>query len=143
MPYKDKEQSKEKRAASQKAYRLANKEKAAATSKAWAKANKEKRNADSNAWRKANPEKRAAIIKTHYLKLNLANKNISKRTLNAWSIQIRARDTACLYCGSTSKLQAHHILSKSKHPDWALFLNNGITLCESCHTQEHTINGDL
>jgi len=95
------------------------------------------------AWAKANPEKTAAHRKTYYLKLNLANSKLTKRTLRAWSAQIRERDTACLYCGSTNKLQAHHILSKVKHPEFSLFLNNGITLCEACHFQEHTINGDL
>lgn len=90
-----------------------------------------------------NPEKRAVYNKTYYLKLNLSNKDMKKRTLKAWSIQVRERDTACLYCGSTNKLHAHHILSKVKHPEHALFLNNGITLCEVCHIQEHTINGDF
>jgi predicted CxxxxCH...CXXCH cytochrome family protein len=111
--------------------------------KAWKKANAEKIRATNRAWDKNNPEKIVAKYERYFLKLNLANKDISRRTLKAWSCQIRERDCSCLYCGSTSKLQAHHILSKSKHPDWALFLNNGITLCESCHTQEHTINGDL
>jgi 5-methylcytosine-specific restriction endonuclease McrA len=95
------------------------------------------------AWQKANPERYSANMKAYYLRLNLINKNISQRTLKAWSIQVRARDTACLYCGSTDKLHAHHILSKVKHPEHALFLNNGITLCEVCHIQEHILNGDL
>jgi 5-methylcytosine-specific restriction endonuclease McrA len=135
--------NKEKRVAQNKAYHLVNKEKKAAHTKAWRLANPEKKAAHTKAWDKANREKIAAYRKVYFLKLNLMNKNISKRTLSAWAAQVRARDTACLYCGSTSNLHAHHILSKVKHPDWALFLNNGITLCEPCHIQEHTINGDL
>tara|TARA_R110000868_G_scaffold30713_2_gene113299 strand:- start:11 stop:415 length:405 start_codon:yes stop_codon:yes gene_type:complete len=124
-------------------YYLENKEKLKAKAEAWEKANQEKRAATNRAWDKANPEKRAAFNKAYLLKLNLANKNISQRTLRAWSYQVRARDTACLYCGSTNKLHAHHILSKLKHPEFALFLNNGITLCEACHFQEHTLNRDI
>lgn len=120
-----------------------NKEKQAANQKAWYLVNKEKAIAHSKAWKLANPEKCYAHKKTHLLKLNLMNKNISKRTLAAWAIQVKARDCSCLYCGSASNLHAHHILSKVKHPDWALFLDNGITLCEVCHIQEHTINGDI
>jgi 5-methylcytosine-specific restriction endonuclease McrA len=120
-----------------------NKEEKAAHNKTYYLDNKEKMNAYKSAWKKANPEKKKAHEKNYYLKLNLANKKISRRTLNAWSLQVRERDCSCLYCGSASNLHAHHILSKSKHPEHALFLDNGITLCEVCHIQEHTINGDI
>jgi 5-methylcytosine-specific restriction endonuclease McrA len=133
----------EKKAAYNKAWRLANKEKKAAYTKAYRLANKEKKAAYTKAWQQANPEKRVAYNNAYFLRLNLMNKKISRRTLAAWSVQVRERDTACLYCGSTSNLHAHHILSKVKHPDWALFLNNGITLCEPCHIIEHTLNGDV
>ena len=146
--------TKEERAAYKKAWQLANKEKVAAyylenkekiaeQEKVWRLANKEKKAVTNKAWTKANPEKIAAIQKAYFLRLNLMNKKISKRTLNAWSLQVRERDCSCLYCGSASNLHAHHILSKSKHPEHALFLDNGITLCEVCHIQEHTINGDI
>lgn len=133
----------EKSAALKRTWEKANAEKYAAQKRTWNKANPEKCAAQKRTWAKANREKRNACNKTYYLKLNLANKNISQRTLHAWSAQVRERDTACLYCGSTDKLHAHHILSKSKHPEHALFLNNGITLCEPCHIQEHSLNGDL
>lgn len=79
----------------------------------------------------------------YLLKLSLVNKDISKRHLKSWALKIKRRDTICLYCGSTDKLHAHHILSKGKHPEFALFINNGITLCETCHIQEHYLNGDI
>jgi 5-methylcytosine-specific restriction endonuclease McrA len=135
--------TKEERAAWHKDYRLANKERLLAYDKAYRLANNEKRSEQLKIWRKENPEKCSKHKKAYLLKLNLMNKNISGRTLAAWSFQVRERDTACLYCGSTDKLHAHHILSKVKHPEWALFLNNGITLCEVCHIQEHTINGEI
>jgi 5-methylcytosine-specific restriction endonuclease McrA len=146
--------TKEERAAYKKAWQLANKEKVAAyylenkekiaeQEKVWRLANKEKKAVTNKAWTKVNREKISVYEKTYRLKLNLMNKKISRSSLRAWSLQVRTRDTACLYCCSTNKLHAHHILSKIKHPEHALFLDNGITLCEVCHIQEHTINGDI
>jgi 5-methylcytosine-specific restriction endonuclease McrA len=154
MAYKNKEElaayakayylaNKEKRAEQMKTYRLANREKMVGQTKTWIKTNKEKHSEQKKAWAKANPEKSANHKKTYLLKLNLVNNKVTWRTLSAWAAQVKQRDTSCLYCGSTSNLHAHHILSKSKHPDWALFLDNGITLCKVCHIQEHTINGDI
>lgn len=105
--------------------------------------NKDKILNKNKLWNKQNKKNVNAIMKKHFLKLNLTNKDISRRTLNAWSVQIKKRDTACLYCNSKENLQAHHILSKSKHPEFALFLNNGITLCKMCHLEEHRINGEI
>jgi 5-methylcytosine-specific restriction endonuclease McrA len=63
---------------------------------------------------------------------------------NKWANAVKNRDNrCCVYCGSTEKLQAHHILSKHKHPEWSLFINNGITLCHNCHWAEHNLNGYL
>jgi len=61
-----------------------------------------------------------------------------------WAKRVKERDNRrCVYCGSNKKLHAHHILAKSKHPEWALFVNNGITLCNKCHIEEHKLNGCL
>ena len=37
-------------------------------------------------------------------------------------------------------LHAHHIHPTSTHPDLALRLDNGTTLCVSCHRKEHERN---
>ena len=52
---------------------------------------------------------------------------------------------ACRYCGDKSggNLNAHHILSWSKHEDNRYFANNLITLCHECHKEEHRINGTI
>jgi len=63
--------------------------------------------------------------------------------MNAWARAVKKRDKHCVYCGSKEKLHAHHILSKHKHPDWSLFIDNGITLCHQCHWAEHRTNGYL
>ena len=98
--------------------------------------------------RYAKTEKGKKVIKKtkeqRLKKLNLVNEKISRRTLYAWGLQVKERDkNMCQICYSTDNLHAHHILSKSKHPTLALLLNNGITLCETCHIEEHRLNGEL
>jgi 5-methylcytosine-specific restriction endonuclease McrA len=136
--------NKEKRALQDKIYRDNNKEKVASHKKEWALENKEKRKISVKKWALKNKDKVMQIQKRYYENLELKNSDISKRALKAWSFQIKKRDNyTCQMCCSTKKLHAHHILSKSKHPTLALILNNGITLCEACHIEEHALNGDI
>jgi len=61
-----------------------------------------------------------------------------------WGRAVKKRDgLKCVICYSTQKLEAHHILTVNKHPELALILHNGITLCHSCHWDEHRLNGYL
>ena len=70
--------------------------------------------------------------------------NQKRYGMKTWAKKVKEKDNRrCVYCGSNKKLHAHHILSKTKHPEWALFVNNGITLCHECHIEEHKINGCL
>ena len=39
------------------------------------------------------------------------------------------------------KLQPHHILNFSSHPDLRFAIDNGITFCKECHTKFHKIYG--
>ena len=43
----------------------------------------------------------------------------------------------CEYCGSTEKLEAHHIAHWSESPKDRINLNNGACLCHKCHLKEH------
>ena len=43
----------------------------------------------------------------------------------------------CAYCGSTEKLEAHHIQKRTTHPELSCDLENGIALCHSCHHKAH------
>lgn len=43
----------------------------------------------------------------------------------------------CLVCGSSANLQAHHIMPRSKYPELANDLNNGLCLCRRCHYIYH------
>lgn len=49
-----------------------------------------------------------------------------------WSAKVRARDGACLKCGSISCLNAHHVFGR-RHTSTRWDVDNGVTLCMPCH----------
>lgn len=65
--------------------------------------------------------------------------NLRKRcntTLEHWREQVLKRDGyKCRLCGSSERLEAHHIIPVSADPDgrYKYDRNNGITLCHECH----------
>jgi len=60
-----------------------------------------------------------------------------QKALIAWSKSVKKRDKACINCGSTTNLNAHHIIFKKSTPKLSLNINNGITLCKTCHGELH------
>lgn len=56
-----------------------------------------------------------------------------------WSKEVRSRDQfMCQHCKSTDKrLHAHHIKSWKDNELLRFDISNGITLCISCHSNEH------
>ena len=56
-----------------------------------------------------------------------------------WEKNILKLNNHCKKCGEIkiSKLVAHHILNFSNHPELRFDVNNGITLCKSCHKEFH------
>jgi hypothetical protein len=55
-----------------------------------------------------------------------------------WRSQVLHRDNhTCQRCGAAEHLQAHHIKPWAKYPDLRYDLENGITLCRSCHRLAH------
>jgi len=55
-----------------------------------------------------------------------------------WRKEVFKRDGhKCVKCGSTDNLEAHHIIPWSVAPELRINLNNGETLCNSCHADEH------
>ena len=55
-----------------------------------------------------------------------------------WSSIVKKRDgMKCRHCGAIEGLHAHHIKPKGIHPELQFDIDNGVTLCESCHKTEH------
>lgn len=62
-----------------------------------------------------------------------------KQAGNAGSFarKVKQRDGACVVCGSTDRLHAHHIKPRCQHPELADDPNNGVTLCRKHHREAH------
>lgn len=60
-----------------------------------------------------------------------------------WKNNVFARDNwTCQKCERRGiELQAHHILGFSQFPRLKFEINNGITLCRSCHGKFHQVYG--
>ena len=73
-----------------------------------------------------------------------------------WADKVKDRDgRKCVICGETDRLNAHHKISFSEIIEkfniktiedarkckilWDI--NNGITLCKSCHDKHHSVHG--
>lgn len=68
---------------------------------------------------------------------------MSRKVYKDWRSEVFARDAyTCQKCEQVGyEIRAHHILNYSDHPDSRLCIDNGITLCEACHREFHTIYG--
>lgn len=47
-------------------------------------------------------------------------------------------DCMCVWCGNTKNLNADHIKSYAKYPEFRYDLSNGRVLCEDCHRKTET-----
>lgn len=82
-------------------------------------------------------------------RLNAAIRRLTEN--RAWMDAVKTRDGKCLVCGSTEKLEAHHIVplavlvgvhgitNREQARDCAAFwdLANGMTACDRCHYKIH------
>ncbi len=58
--------------------------------------------------------------------------------LKKWRNIVLSRDGhRCVECGSGKYLTAHHIKSRASFPEFALDVENGITLCHEHHWDRH------
>jgi len=87
------------------------------------------------------PEQRLETMKRHlekYGKSFSMNPYEYSYALNYWSRTIKKLDNfMCKNCDSTKNLHAHHLMPKNEFPKLSLDLDNGITLCEDCHSGIH------
>ena len=61
-----------------------------------------------------------------------------------WAKLVKTRDNhTCQKCGSKEKLVAHHIKSFINNPKLRADIDNGITLCHSCHWKIHSTRRSL
>lgn len=57
---------------------------------------------------------------------------------DGWRLQVYRRDRfCCRYCGAKKDLVAHHLYSYTAHIALRTVLDNGVTLCRTCHDAFH------
>ena len=55
-----------------------------------------------------------------------------------WHREVKARfGFKCAICGSTNKLESHHIKPRHLYPELSLDIYNGLCLCHKCHYYYH------
>ena len=69
---------------------------------------------------------------------------MSRKEYKDWRSNVFLRDEyTCMGCGQIGyTLNAHHIESYSENEDLRTDIDNGITLCEKCHIELHSIYGN-
>ena len=57
----------------------------------------------------------------------------------SWADKVMSRDNGtCQVCSSKEQLQAHHIKSYADHPESRWDVENGLTVCFTCHLKIHS-----
>lgn len=81
---------------------------------------------------------------SHLWKGGITNKNkLARQRANyrLWREAVIFRDGKCAVCGSHSNLEAHHIKPFSLFPELRYAIDNGTTLCHTCHKEDDRIQG--
>ena len=59
-------------------------------------------------------------------------------TIAKWSKAVKERaNNKCVICGDNTRLESHHIMPRSKYPEYSLDIENGLCLCHRCHLYYH------
>ncbi len=55
-----------------------------------------------------------------------------------WVNAVKFRDEfTCLICGTKTDIQVHHLKPVKTHPELAMKMCNGVSLCQPCHMRVH------
>ena len=67
-------------------------------------------------------------------KLRSMARTANRKALAEWSKEVRNRDgNKCVVCGKTEYIQAHHLIPKERFPQYKFIIDNGLSLCPTCH----------
>lgn len=136
-------------------YYQKNREKIRAEQQEWKRKNKERIKQYNKEYNQNNKDKCKLIHRRYFLahpesQLRSKIKELNRLAIHfklssekywyaliCWSKAVKNRDKACVICGSTDRLEAHHIIYKKYNPQLSLNVNNGITLCKKHHDETH------
>lgn len=69
---------------------------------------------------------------------NTGRETRSNKCQSEWARRVKERDGyACVICGETENIDAHHLVSASMVPQLQGRIGNGVTLCRRCHKLVH------
>ena len=77
---------------------------------------------------------------THWYENNGIGETAKKRnnyTYRQWRKAVIERDGECQMCGAVENLHAHHIKPFARYPKLQFDIDNGLTLCQTCHFKLH------
>lgn len=57
--------------------------------------------------------------------------------ISDWATEVINRDGRCVICEHKQDLEAHHAFKVNPYDKIYYSINNGVTLCKSCHTKYH------
>lgn len=72
----------------------------------------------------------------------MGNNPTTPNLYNRWRKAVLLRDNyRCIRCGSPEQLMSHHIHSFTHFPELRYEVDNGKTLCKSCHHKTENFGG--
>ena len=72
----------------------------------------------------------------------MADYTVGKKWIE-WRELVIARDQCCQFCLTTKDLVAHHVHLRKEYPELLYVQENGLTLCNSCHSRYHNLGKKL
>lgn len=82
-----------------------------------------------------------AMLPSDFVKILLSDENLypfdrNDTRVKEWTNKIISKGK-CELCGSTNRLEAHHIIKWADYLQGRIDIKNGMCLCHDCHTEQH------